>query len=171
MEKLYANSLLAGKAGASCLDPDGNRNQLDHVKPVYGVVALAVAGVLTAFSDSFKSFVVPQGITIAGLLLVAGAVLSYVASPENGGVFSLSPGETGCRGPGWRDFDHDWRKLRMGSGATAGLLVFSAGFAGHLIGLQAKSRSRSAKPDIGRLPCSPRAELLTLWRFCTITQS
>ena len=99
---------------------------LTTLNPVYGVVALAVAGVLTAFSDSFKSFVVPQGVTIAGLLLVAGAVLSYVASPENGGVFSfITPAKLVAVGQVGAILTTIGEKLRMGSGATAGLLVFA----------------------------------------------
>ena len=90
---------------------------LTTLNPVYGVVALAVAGVLTAFSDSFKSFVVPQGVTIAGLLLVAGSVLSYVASPENGGVFSfITPAKLVALGQVGAILTTIGEKLRMGIG-------------------------------------------------------
>lgn len=64
---------------------------LTNIKPVYGIAAMVVAGVIGAFGDGFKEFILPGGFTIAGLLLTAGAVVAYIVSPENGGLFSLIP--------------------------------------------------------------------------------
>lgn len=62
---------------------------LTDINPVYGVIALGVAGLVTAFADGFRSFILPKGVTFAGLLLVGGVILGYVASPENSGLFSF----------------------------------------------------------------------------------
>ena len=93
-----------------------------------------VAGVLTAFSICLP-FVVPQGVTIAGLFLVAGQWLCRVAGKWRR-VFVYHPGEKTPKKAG-RDSDHDWRKTN-GKRRNGGIFV-CAGFAGHFIGLQAKS--------------------------------
>lgn len=64
---------------------------LGNIKPAYGIAAMAVAGTVGAFADGFKQFIMPAGVTFAGLLCVAGVVVAYVVSPENGGIFSFIP--------------------------------------------------------------------------------
>lgn len=62
---------------------------LAGIKPVYGIIATGIAGLITAFSDGFKSFVVSRGWTIAGALLVAGTVIGYIVSPDSAAVFGF----------------------------------------------------------------------------------
>jgi uncharacterized membrane protein YeaQ/YmgE (transglycosylase-associated protein family) len=63
---------------------------LTNIKPVYGIAAMVVAGVIGAFGDGFKQFILPGGVTVAGLLLTAGAVVLYITSNDTG-LFSFIP--------------------------------------------------------------------------------
>ncbi len=63
---------------------------LGNIKPAYGIAAMAAAGIIGAFADGFKQFILPVGVTFAGLLCVAGAVVLYVTSNDTG-IFAFIP--------------------------------------------------------------------------------
>lgn len=63
-----------------------------NIKPAWGIASAVAAGLIGAFGDGIKSFVLPAGVTIAGLFLVAGSVVLYIVSPDNSGIFAfISP--------------------------------------------------------------------------------
>lgn len=62
---------------------------LGAIRPLYGIAATAAAGILMAFGDGFKKFILPQGYTVAGIILLAGMVFGYLAAPENAPVFAF----------------------------------------------------------------------------------
>ncbi len=64
---------------------------LGAIRPSFGIAATAIAGILMAFGDGIKTFILPQGVTIAGIILLAGMVFGYLASPENADVFAFIP--------------------------------------------------------------------------------
>lgn len=64
---------------------------LTNIKPAYGIAAMVVAGVIGALSDGVKSFILPAGVTAAGLLLTAAAVIGFVILPANSELFAWVP--------------------------------------------------------------------------------
>lgn len=64
---------------------------LTNIRPVYGIAAMVIAGVIGAFGDGFKQFILPGGVTVAGLLLTGGAVVAFIVSDANGTLFSFIP--------------------------------------------------------------------------------
>lgn len=60
---------------------------LAGIKPIYGIIATAAAGLINAFANGFVNFVLPKGFTVAGIALVAAGILAYIAAPDNASVF------------------------------------------------------------------------------------
>lgn len=63
---------------------------LTNINPKFGIAAMVFAGIVAAFSDGVKMFILPAGVTIAGVLSVAGAVILYITG-DTTGLFSFIP--------------------------------------------------------------------------------
>lgn len=64
---------------------------LTNIKPAYGIAAMVVAGVIGALSDGLKTFILPTGVTVAGLLLTAAGVIGFVVLQANAELFAWIP--------------------------------------------------------------------------------